>query len=122
MRAMWPANLVHHSIILITFGKGYKLLSLSLCSLPHSSLLLSQSKYSRRHVVLKQPRPMKSTSFYYVTLCGLVEVYERFGGTNCLHLQSRRVNPALNKEAACATFLFACWAYSSNLKMEVIRS
>jgi len=35
---------------------------------------------------------MKNTTFCDVTPCSLVEMYQRFGGTYCIHLQLRRVN------------------------------
>jgi hypothetical protein len=35
---------------------------------------------------------MKNTTFYDVIPCSLVEIYQRFGETYCIHLQLRRVN------------------------------
>jgi len=35
---------------------------------------------------------MKNTTFCDITPCSLVEMYQRFGETNCIHLQVRRVN------------------------------
>ena len=35
---------------------------------------------------------MKNTTFCDVTPCSLVEMYQRFGETYCVHLQLRRVN------------------------------
>jgi hypothetical protein len=41
-----------------------------------------------------------------------IDVHRRFGGTYCLHLQSRRVSQATNRQNS------ACFTYSSALKME----
>jgi hypothetical protein len=38
--------------------------------------------------------------------CSLVGVHSRFGGTNCLHLQVRRVSQARNQQEAA--FLISC--------------
>jgi hypothetical protein len=55
------------------------------------------------------------------------ELYRRFGGTYCLHLQDRKVRQASSKQhaelcACCSTLQIAYLAYTSILKVEVIRS
>jgi hypothetical protein len=42
---------------------------------------------------------MKSIIFWDVTPLSLVEVYQRYGGTYCLHLQGRRVCSASRQQA-----------------------
>jgi hypothetical protein len=43
---------------------------------------------------------MKAAVLWDVILLSLIEVYERFGKTYCLHLQRRRVNQSGNKAEA----------------------
>jgi hypothetical protein len=42
----------------------------------------------------------KITTFWDMVLCSTVEIYQRFGGLYCLHLQGEA-----GKRPACSTFL-----------------
>jgi hypothetical protein len=50
--------------------------------------------------IVKDANKMNSTIICCVTLCSLVEDYQRFGGKNCLHVQSRRLNQAKRQQGA----------------------
>jgi hypothetical protein len=70
---------------------------------------------------------IKSTIFWDITPCSPLKVSRRFGGTYHLHLQGRRKNRARNqrenrRQAEPAFTLVFCSAYSSTMKMQVIRS
>jgi hypothetical protein len=43
----------------------------------------------------------KSTIFWDVTPCSLVGIYRRFGGTGCLHIQSRSIGQASKRQVLC---------------------
>jgi hypothetical protein len=68
---------------------------------------------------------MKSTIFWDITLCSLLNVNRRFRGIYHLHFQGRRISQTRNQHeallATCFT-LVSCLAYSWTLKMEVICS
>jgi hypothetical protein len=60
-----------------------------------------------------------STSVWDVTSYSLVEVFRRFGETKCLHLLERK-----ERRVLLDSYLWevACFAYSSTVKMEAVRS
>jgi hypothetical protein len=66
---------------------------------------------------------MKSTIFWDITRCSLLNANRRFRGTYCLHLQCRRISHARNhRESRWQAELSLSPAYSSTLKMEAICS
>jgi hypothetical protein len=60
--------------------------------------------------------------FWDVTLCNPIEVRRSFGGTYCLHLQSRRVSQTSNQQETGKQLLVTSLAYLSTRKMEAVRS
>jgi hypothetical protein len=48
---------------------------------------------------------MMSPIFWEITLCNLLKVNRRFGGTYRLHLQSRRINEARNQHEASSNIV-----------------
>jgi hypothetical protein len=65
---------------------------------------------------------VKSSIYWDVIPCSLVEVYRRFGITYNLHLQIIKELQANNQEASKNVLLVSCLTYSSTLKMEAVRS
>jgi hypothetical protein len=70
---------------------------------------------------------MQSAIFWDVIPDGPIEFRRRFGGTYCLHLQSRRVNQATketggNRQSSAFFWLVPLLAYYSTLMMQVVRS
>jgi hypothetical protein len=60
----------------------------------------------------------KSTIFWFLTPCSLVEIRRHFGGTDWIHFQGREVNEARNEsKQAESLLLVSCLAYSSTLKI-----
>jgi hypothetical protein len=63
----------------------------------------------------------KRTVFWNVTPYSLAQDYQVFVETYCIHLQSRRVKEAINKNSAWF-LLIASSSYFLALKMEELRS
>jgi hypothetical protein len=53
---------------------------------------------------MQNPLTQNITVFWDVTPCSTVQVYWRFGGTYCLHLQRRRVSQPSKQTAATCLF------------------
>jgi hypothetical protein len=86
----------------------------------HTVSLIEHVHFS---VILPTVKTMESTIFCDVTPWSPVEVHQRFGGTNCLHLQGCRVSQANKRTvqlANCFCWFLACLPFSSTLKMEAM--
>jgi hypothetical protein len=67
---------------------------------------------------------MQRITFRDVAQCSLVEIYRRFGGMYCFHLQSEELNEQVNNKqtSSSCSLLSAFSAHFPVLQMEAVRS
>lgn len=105
-----------HSII-FSLMTPYNLIdNYPLSRLKHD-VIIRINKIFRSKIFYKQKNPIPSIIFCDMTLDSMVDVYQYFGGTYCLHLQgSRIIQAARSKQEPFFCMLVPCWVYFTTLK------